>query len=105
MEKMAVAEMLDYVQNIEGDGVTLTDNGLGAARIILERRGEWTAEHSLMLARIRNGARKLPMKIAKLVNETRLGDAIELAKRMTRKERKADRRRIRREAARARAAA
>lgn len=105
MDKMTIKEMMDYVDDIKGDGVTLTANGIGAATTILERRRDWTTAHSNMLARIRNGEMKLPLKLAKLVNRTRLGDAIDLAKRLTRKERKADRRRIRINAASARTAA
>lgn len=104
MESITIKEMLDYIEGVEGDGITLTASGCGAARIILERRDSWTPAHSAMLARVCNGERKLPLKLGRLVNRTRLGDAIDLAKRLTRKERKADRRRIRRNAARGRAA-
>ena len=99
---MTETEMRDYIAAVDLEGITLTHSGRVAARIILERRKEWTASHELMLSRILNGVEKLPHKLGRLVGKTRLGAAIELARKLTRGTRRNQKRR---ERAKARAAA
>ena len=99
---MTIIEAMDYVKAYEVDGITLTENGRNAAAIILERRAEWTDSHALMLIRINNGVEKLPHKLVKLVKRTRLGDALELARKLTRVDRRKEKGKLRRKAAKAR---
>lgn len=93
---MTIAEMQDYIADYTNEGITLTESGRGAARIILLQREGWTATHRLMLERIEAGISPLPLKLGRVVNRTRLGDAIELARKITHKERKAEK--VRRDA-------
>lgn len=102
---MTIIEAMDYVKAYEVDGITLTESGMGAARIILEHRAEWTDSHALMLSRIHNGVEKLPHKLVKLVKRTRLGDALELVRKLTRVDRRKEKCKLRRKAAKARRAA
>ena len=102
---MKVVEMLDYVAGYDVDGITLTEVGRNAAANILERRADWTDAHAQMLGRIRNGVEKLPMRLRKLTARTRLGDAIELARTLSRDHVRAQKRKARRNAAKARNAA
>ena len=102
---MTVTEMLDYVSDYTNEGITLTESGRNAAAIILERRSDWTESHRLMLDRITAGVSPLPLKLGRLVNRTRLGDALELARKVTRKSRKNQKCKARRKAAKARRAA
>lgn len=104
MENITVVEMLDYVEAIDMAGITLTENGRNAARIIMEKRA-FDASHKLMLARIDEGQKVLPHKLRKLVWGTRLGDALELARKLARPHIRNQKARARRKAARARAAA
>ena len=99
---MTVIEAADYIKAYEVDGITLTESGRNAARIILEQRATWTPAHALMLERICNGVEKLPHKLVKLVKRTRLGDALELAKDMTRDSRRKQKSKLRRKAGKAR---
>lgn len=82
MENITEVEMLDYVKAVDAAGITLTESGRNAARAILERRADWTDSHKFMLFRIDNGDAVLPHKLRKLVNRTRLGDALELARKL-----------------------
>lgn len=104
MEKISVVEMLDYVKSVDLEGITLTENGRGAARIILEKRA-FDAAHQLMLSRIEEGQQVLPHKLRRLVWGTRLGDALELARKIARPHIRNQKAKARRKAARARAAA
>ena len=105
MEIISVKEMLDYVQTVDAAGITLTECGRNAARAILERRADWTDSHKFMLGRIANGDVVLPHKLRKLVSRTRLGDALELARKLARPHIRNQKAKARRKAARARAAA
>lgn len=102
---MTVVEMMDYVDAYDMDGITLTDAGCGAARIILERRADWTDAHARMLQRICNGEHKVPLKLRKLVEHTRLGDAVLLARKLSRSHVRNQKQRARRAARKERAAA
>ncbi len=82
--KMSVIEMLDYIAAYDMDGITLTETGVGAAKLILERRH--TPAHEFMLARLERGEKKVPLKLRRLVYGTRLEEAIRLAKKLTRPE-------------------
>lgn len=84
------------------DGITLTECGRGAAAIILEKRADWTPTHALMLERIRNGVEKLPFKLARTVSRTRLGDALDLVRDITMVDRRKQKSKLRRKAAKAR---
>lgn len=99
---MTIIEAMDYVKAYEVDGITLTESGRNAAAIILERRATWTPPHALMLERIRNGVEKLPFKLARMVSRTRLGDALELVRKLTRVDRRKEKCKLRRKAAKAR---
>ena len=81
---MTVAEMGDYIAAVDMDGYTLTNCGCGAATIVLERRKEYTPAHALMLARLQNGAGKVPLELRRLVKGTRLGDALKMAMKLAR---------------------
>ena len=99
---MTIIEAMDYVKAYEVDGIILTESGRNAAAIILERRATWTPTHALMLERIRNGVEKLPFKLARMVSRTRLGDALELVRKLTRVDRRKEKCKLRRKAAKAR---
>lgn len=105
MTNITANEMLDYVSNVDAAGITLTENGRNAARAILAIRADWTDSHKFMLSRIDNGDAVLPHKLRKLVSRTRLGDALELARKLARPHIRNQKARARRKAARARAAA
>lgn len=105
MELMTVKEMLDYVLAVDAAGITLTESGRNAARAILERRADWTDSHKFMLSRIDNGDAVLPHKLRKLVSRTRLGDALELARKLARPHIRNQKAKARRRAAKARRAA
>lgn len=102
---MTIAEMQDYIADYTIDGITLTESGRNAAITILEGRKTWTDSHNLMLWRLQNGVQPLPFKLGRLVNSTRLGGALELARDLTRKTRKNQKCKARRKAAKARRAA
>ena len=102
---MTIAEMQDYIADYTIDGITLTEAGRNAAITILENRKTWTASHNLMLWRLQKGISPLPFKLGRLVNRTQLGDALELARDLTRKTRKNQKCKARRKAAKARRAA
>lgn len=102
---MTIAEMQDYIADYTIDGITLTESGRNAALTILEGRKTWTDSHELMLWRLQNGVQPLPFKLGRLVNRTRLGDALELARKVTRQSRKNQKCKARRKAAKARRAA
>ena len=102
---MTVTEMQDYIADYTIDGITLTESGRNAAITILEGRKTWTDSHNLMLWRLQNGVQPLPFKLGRLVNRTRLGDALEFARDLTRKTRRNQKCKARRKAARARRAA
>ena len=99
---MTVTEMQDYIADYTIDGITLTESGRNAAITILEGRKTWTDSHNLMLWRLQNGVQPLPFKLGRLVNRTRLGDAIELARNLTREDRRKQKSKLRRKAAKAR---
>jgi hypothetical protein len=99
---MTIAEMQDYIADYTIEGITLTEAGRNAAITILERRKDWTDAHNLMLWRLQTGVQPLPFKLGRLVNRTRLGDALELARDLTRKTRRNQKCKARRKAARAR---
>ena len=102
---MTIKEVLDYVKSVNSDGITLTECGRNAARTILEIRADWTDSHRMMLFRIADGDAVLPHKLRKLVSRTRLGDALEIARKLARPHIRNQKARARRRAAKARAAA
>lgn len=102
---MTIKEMLDYVAAVDAAGITLTPSGRGAACLILEKREGWTLAHKMMLDRIHGGEEVLPHKLRKLVARTRLGDALELARKLARGHIRNQKAKARRRAARARRAA
>lgn len=102
MEKMTMIEAADYIAAMDYDGVTLTPAGVGAAKAILARRVDWTPAHFIMLNRLESGAVKVPLKLARLVSRTRLGDALELVRGLNRKHIKNQKGKLRRNAAKAR---
>lgn len=99
---MTINEAMDYIKAYDLDGITLTECGRGAAAIILEKRADWTPTHALMLERIRNGVEKLPFKLARTVSRTRLGDALDLVRDITMVDRRKQKSKLRRKAAKAR---
>ena len=99
---MTIIEAMDYIKDYDIDGITLTESGRGAAEIILAKRAGWTPTHALMLERVRNGVEKLPFKLAKTVSRTRLGDALDLARDITKVDRRKQKCKLRRKAAKAR---
>lgn len=99
---MTLTEAMDYIKTIDMDGITLTESGRGAAMIILEKRKSWTPTHELMLMRLQNGMEKLPHKLGRTVNRTRLGDAIELVRKVMRPHIRNQKAKARRKAAKAR---
>lgn len=102
---MTIAEMKDYIADYTIDGISLTEKGRDEAIAILENRKDWTVSHNLMLLRMQTGINLLPFKLGRLVNRTRLGDALELAREVTRKSRRNQKCKIRRKVAKARRAA
>lgn len=103
MERITFYEAMDYVQSVDLGGITLTEAGRNAAKAILERRKDWTDAHALMLGRLERGEIILPHKLTRLVNRTRLGDALEFARKYNRKHIKNQKAKARRKAAKARA--
>ena len=99
---ITINEAMDYIKAYDIDGITLTECGRGAAAIILEKRADWTPTHALMLERIRNGVEKLPFKLARTVSRTRLGDALDLVRDITKEDRRKQKSKLRRKAAKAR---
>ena len=99
---MTIIEAMDYIKDYAIDGITLTESGRGAAEIILAKRADWTPTHALMLERIRNGVEKLPLKLARTVSRTRLGDALDLVRDITKEDRRKQKSKLRRKAAKAR---
>ena len=99
---MTIIEAMDYIKEYDLDGITLTESGRGAAEIILAKRADWTPTHALMLERIRNGVEKLPLKLARTVSRTRLGDALDLVRDITKEDRRKQKCKLRRKAAKAR---
>ena len=99
---MTIIEAMDYIKDYDIDGITLTESGRGAAEIILAKRADWTPTHALMLERIRNGVEKLPLKLARTVSRTRLGDALDLVRYITKEDRRKQKCKLRRKAAKAR---
>lgn len=99
---MTVTEAMDYVKAYDVDGITLTESGRGAAAIILEKRADWTPTHALMLERIRNGVEKFPFNLTRTVSRTRLGDALDLVRNITKDERRKQKTKLRRRAAKSR---
>ena len=85
MDKMTIIEAMDYIVGMDYNGVTLTPSGVGAARIILETRKDWTPAHFLMLNRLEKGETKVPLKLVRLVYGTRLADALILVRNFNRK--------------------
>ena len=102
---MTITEMLDYIADCDINGYRLTEAGRQAAILILTRRSDWTEAHKFMLSRLENGVEVLPHKLWKLCGKTRLGDALELARKLTRKTRKNQKARARAKVRKARAAA
>lgn len=107
MELMTVKEMLDYVADCRINGYRLTPSGVAAAEIILTRRADWTDAHRKMLEAVRTAPATavFPHNLRRLVAKTRLGDAIELARKITRETRRNQKCKDRRKAAKARRAA
>lgn len=102
---MNIAEMQNFVADYTIDGISLTERGRHEAIAILEDRKDWTDSHKLMLWKLMNGVNPLPFKLGRFVNRTQLGDALELARSVTRKTRKNQKCKARRKAAKARRAA
>ena len=100
--RMTVAEAMDYVQAYELDGVKLTEVGRNAAITILENRQTWTNKHAAHLAMLKEGRNPMPLNLRRTVNGTRLGDALELARNLTREDRRREKCKLRRKAAKAR---
>ena len=105
MDGMTIYEAINYVAAVDADGFTLTASGVAAAKTILETRADWTPSHFLMLNRLNSGAAKVPLKLARLVAHTRLGDALALARELNLNHIKNQKRKLRRRAARERAMA
>ena len=99
---MTIIEAMDYIKDYGIDGITLTESGRDAAEIILAKRSDWTPTHALMLERIRSGVEKLPLKLARTVSRTRLGDALDLVRDITKEDRRKQKSKLRRKAAKAR---
>lgn len=99
---MTVTEAMDYIQAYDNDGITLTEVGRNAAITILEKREGWTNKHSAHLKMLREGRNPMPLNLGRTVNRTRLGDAIELARDLTREDRRREKCKLRRKAAKAR---
>lgn len=99
---MTKEEIADYVTAADMDGFTLTPVGRGAAEIILQRRKYFTPSHANMLARVQNETGKLPLKLARLVADTRLGIALDITRHAARNHIRNQKNRARRKAARAR---
>lgn len=99
---MTVTEAMDYIQAYDINGITLTEAGRNAAIIILEKREGWTAKHAAHLQMLREGRNPMPLNLGRTVNRTRLGDAIELARNLTREDRRKQKSKLRRKAAKAR---
>lgn len=83
---MTMTEARDYIKALDDEGITLTESGLGAAEIILEMRKGWSDAHAAMLTNVRRIAcyllkgklAKLPYDLIRLVERTRLGDALRM---------------------------
>ena len=99
---ITVTEAMDYIQAYDNDGITLTEVGRNAAITILEKREGWTPKHSAHLKMLREGRNPMPLNLGRTVNRTRLGDAIELARDLTREDRRREKCKLRRKAAKAR---
>lgn len=106
MEIVTVREMLDYVADCGLTGYRLTPSGLAAAEIILTRRADWTPHHRKMLESVRTAPADavFPHDLRRLVAKTRLGEALELARKITRETRRNQKAKARRKAAKARRA-
>ena len=102
---MTVTEAMDYIEKYDINGIVLTEVGRNAAIAILEKREGWTNKHAAHLYMLRNGINPMPQNLRRTVNKTRLGEAIELARDLTRSLRRNQKERARRKAARARKAA
>lgn len=98
---MTIEEATDYIETIALGGISLTVSGRNAAIAILERRKDWTPAHSLMLSRLQDGAATVPLKLGRLVSDTRLGDAIALVRDLERKHIRNQKNKARRRAAKA----
>ena len=107
MELITIAEMMDYVADCRPDGYRLAPAGIAAAETIPTRRADWTSDHRKMLDAVRTAPADaaFPHKLARLVSRTRLGDALELAWKVTRETRRNRKGKLRRKAAKARRAA
>ena len=107
MELITIAEMMDYVADCRLDGYRLAPAGIAAAEIILAHRADWTADHRKMLASVRTAPADavFPHNLARLVSRTRLGEALDLAWKITKETRKNRKNKLRRKAAKARRAA
>ena len=90
MELITIAEMMDYVADCRMEGYRLTPAGIGAAEMILALRADWTDDHRKMLDAVRTATAKdvLPHNLARLVANSRLGDTLELARRVSKERRK-----------------
>lgn len=99
---MTVTEAMDYILAYNLDGITLTEVGRNAAIAILEKRKGWTAKHSDHLKMLREGRNPMPFNLGRTVNSTRLGCAIELARDLSREDRRKQKSKLRRKAAKAR---
>ena len=99
---MTIIEAVDYIKDIDINGIVLTESGRAAAITILEQRKGWTSEHGIMLEKVASGKSPLPLKLARLVSRTRLGDAIDLIKDMNRKHIRNQKAKARRKAIKAR---
>lgn len=75
---MTMTEARDYIKALDDEGITLTESGRGAAEIILEVRKGWSDAHAAMLAEVKGKAAKLPYDLIRLVERTRLGDALRM---------------------------
>lgn len=100
--KMSLYEAATLVRSVELEGITLTTEGREIAKGILETRKGWTPKHALMLERINRGEIVLPHKLTRLVANTRLALALDLARDMAIDGIRAKKRSARRKAARKR---
>ena len=94
---MNVSEMLEYVADCNVNGFRLTPKGRIAALEILQERQKWTDDHAVMFNRLKASAEEdfLPFKFQRVATKTRLWKALDLAKKLTRKTRKTQRRKLR----------
>jgi hypothetical protein len=94
---MNVSEMLEYVADCNVNGFRLTPKGRIAALEILQERQKWTDDHVVMYKRLKASTEEafIPFKFQRVATKTRLWQALDLAKKLTKKTRKTQRRKLR----------